>query len=129
MSFRDSPRFSPLMVSLVPGGPSLGDTPLTTGLGGPSSILRLAYYMADEQLRQSQSADANKSTPNVREGVARKRGNFARFAKTSTLLSEYTDVTLLAAMPPKTARGQKGKEDNSQKISTFFKKTPMKRYK
>ena len=61
----------------------------------------------------------------VREGVARKRGNCARFFA-SRPSTEY--ITLLTAMPPKTARGQKGKEDNSQKISTFFKKTPMKRY-
>ena len=25
------PKFSPLMVTLVPGGPSLGDTPVTNG--------------------------------------------------------------------------------------------------
>ena len=68
ISFRDSPRFSPLMVSLVPGGPSLGDTPLTTGLGGPSSIPKLAYRADDAN---GQCADANKSTPLRKEGVAR----------------------------------------------------------
>ena len=30
-SLRSKPRFSPLMVMRVPGGPSLGDTPVTSG--------------------------------------------------------------------------------------------------
>ena len=31
MSFALMPRFSPLIVTLVPGGPSLGDKPVTLG--------------------------------------------------------------------------------------------------
>ena len=30
-SLRSLPKFSPLIVTLVPGGPSLGDTPVTSG--------------------------------------------------------------------------------------------------
>lgn len=38
ISLRESPKFSPLIVSLVPGWPSLGDTPLTTGPCSPLSM-------------------------------------------------------------------------------------------
>lgn len=34
------PRFSPLIVILVPGGPSLGDTPVTSG-APPLGMLNL----------------------------------------------------------------------------------------
>lgn len=36
------PRFSPRIVTRVPGGPSLGDSPVTTG-GGPIIVVFLLW--------------------------------------------------------------------------------------
>ena len=69
-SWGEVPRFSPLMVTLVPGGPSLGEIPDTTG-GGPMVDL-IGHYLEQKSLQINTDASLKIITIKNLPGVVSK---------------------------------------------------------